>query len=460
MRLARVINNSAALLVLDVLSKAMPLFVFPVMVRALGPTSYGKVGFATAVAGFFGLLASPGFSTYALREAAKDEGRVNFLVQHVLGARIAFGVASYLLLIAFALTLAPHDFTTRLLIVLSGLIFLASSVDAQWVFTARSRMWMVTLRGTVGQLIYGGLILALVRRPSDAWVVPVAGVLSLVAGTLLIWLPARRQYGIPWPVISPGVWRSFLPICLIMGFASTMSMIYDQIDTVMLRYMRSETEVGLYVASYRMMTISMSFATILGQVFFPLLSETTGQDHENEQRYLGWLWRASIGLALPIATGGFILAEPLTRLVLGPQYAGSATLFRWLMLTVLAGPLASYFGSQLIPIAREKKYLAAVAAGAVVNIVLNLLLIPRYGAIAAAFTTAISQAVVASMNYYFVRDLRRPSLLGALGLSVTASGIMAAGLLAARSVFPLHVVLQVVLGALVYAIVYWVSRKL
>jgi O-antigen/teichoic acid export membrane protein len=460
MRLARVINNSAALLMLDILSKAVPLVVFPVMVRALGPTAYGKVGFATAVAGFFGLLASPGFTTYAAREAAKDEGQVSFLVQHVLGARITFGVLSYALLIAFAVTFAPRDFTTRLLIVLSGLVFLVSSVDVQWVFAARSRMWMVALRGTVGQLIYGGFILVFIRRPSDAWIVPVAGVLSLLAGTLLIWLPARREYHIPWPVISPEVWRSFLPVCLIMGFASMMSMIYDQIDTVMLRYMRTENEVGLYVASYSMMTISMSFAFILAQVFFPLLSQTTGQDQENEQRYLGWLWQASIGLALPIATGGFILAEPLTRFVLGSQYGGTATLFRWLMLTVIAGPMASYFGSQLIPIARERKYLAAVIAGAVVNVVLNLFLIPPYGAIAAVFTTAVSQAVVAFMNYYFVRDLRRPSLLGGLGLSVIASSIMAAALLAAGSVFPLHVVVQVALGAVVYFAVYWAGRAL
>ncbi len=462
MRLARVINNSAALLVLDILSKAMPLVVFPVMVRALGPTSYGKIGFATAVAGFFALAASPGFSTYALREAAKDPGRVNFLVQHVLGARVAFAVVSYALLIAFALTLAPRDFTTRLLIVLSGLAFLVGSMDAQWVFMARSRMWMVTLRGTLAQLIYGGLILALIRRPSDAWIVPVASALSAAAGVLFIWLPAHREYRIPWPVIAPGVWRSFLPICLIMGSASLMSMIYDQIDTVMLRYMRSETEVGLYVASYRMMTISMSFLAILGQVFFPLLSETAGQDHEheNEQRYLGWLWQATIGLALPIATGGFILAEPLTRLALGSQFSGAGTLFRWLTLTLVCGPLASYFGSRLIPIAREKKYLASVLTGAVVNVVLNLFFIPRYGPIAAAFTTAISQAVVALMNYYFVSDLRRPSLLPGLGLSVMASSIMAAGLLLVRSFLPLNVVVQVVLGALVYATVYWAGRKL
>jgi O-antigen/teichoic acid export membrane protein len=369
-------------------------------------------------------------------------------------------VVSYALLIAFALTLAPHDFTTRLLIVLSGLVFLLSSIDVQWIFTARSRMWMVALRGTVGQLIYGGLILGLIRRPSDAWIVPVAGVLSLVAGTFLIWLAARQKYRIPWPVISPAVWRSFLPICLIMGFASMMSMIYDQIDTVMLRYMRSEKEVGLYVGSYSMMMIAMSFATILGQIFFPLLSQTAGRDHESEQRYLGWLGQASIGLAIPIATGGFILAEPLTRFVLGSQYIGSATLFRWLMLTVLAGPLASYYGSQLIPIARERKYLYAVIAGAAVNVVLNLFLIPRYGAIAAAFTTAISQAVVAFMNYYFVRDLPRPSLLRALGLSVTASGVMATGLLLGRDVFPLHVLVQIGLGALLYAAVYWSGRLL
>jgi O-antigen/teichoic acid export membrane protein len=370
---------------------------------------------------------------------------------------------SYVLLIGFALTFAPHDFTTRLLILLSGMVFLVSSVDAQWVFMARSRMWMVTLRGTAGQLIYGGMILALIRRPTDAWIVPVASVISLLAGTLLIWLSARREYHIPGPVIAPRVWRSFLPVCLIMGLATMMSMIYDQIDTVMLRYMRSETEVGLYVASYSMMGIAISFAGILGQVFFPLLSETaseTGQNQPNQQRYLSWLWQASIGLALPIAAGGFILAEPLTRFVLGPQYLGSGSLFRWLMLTVVAAPMASYFGSQLIPIAREKKYLYSVLAGAVVNVLLNLFLIPRYGAIAAAFTTAVSQTLVALLNYYFVRDLPRPNLLRALALSLTASLLMAAAVLFLRSAFSLHVVALIVLGALVYGAVYWAGRML
>jgi O-antigen/teichoic acid export membrane protein len=203
-----------------------------------------------------------------------------------------------------------------------------------------------------------------------------------------------------------------------------------------------------------MMTIALSFTAILGQVFFPLLSSTVRGDAA-EQRYMRWLGRATVGLALPIAVGGFILAEPLTRFVLGSQYQGAGLLFRWLMLTIVAGPLASYFGAQLIPQGRERKYLWSVIAGALANVVLNLFLIPRYGAIAAVFTTAISQTTVAVLNAYFSRDLARPSLVRGLGLSAIASGLMAAVVLLLQYRSALHVLALVGIGALLYAVAYW-----
>ena len=457
--LSRVINNSVALVLLDLLNKAIPLVVFPRVVRALGPAAYGRLGFAGAVAGFFGLLASPGFSTYALREAARNSERVSFLVKHVLGARVVFAAGAYLLLALFTLFLAPPDGQTRLLILLSGLAFVVSSLDAQWIFAARSRMSIIAVRGALAQLAYAGLILALVRGSSDAWIIPSATLVSLGLSILLIWLPARRQYQIPLPEISPQAWGVFLPICLVMGFSSLMSMIYDQIDVVMLKYYRADAELGAYVASYGLMTMAMSFLPILGQVFLPLLSETAGShiadgNNDAEQKYLRWFGTATVSLALPIAVGGFILAVPITEFVFGSQYSSSGGLFRWLMLTIIMGPAASYCGSQLIPNGREKKYLIAVLTGAVTNVVLNLLFIPRYGALAAAFTTAFSQAAVAFMNYYFARDLAWPSLFGAVALSVPATCVMAGGLLIVEKLLPVHVLLLVTLGAVTYLGVY------
>jgi O-antigen/teichoic acid export membrane protein len=453
--LGRIVNNSVALILLDLLNKAIPLVVFPRVVRALGPAAYGRLGFAAAVAGFFGLLASPGFSTYALREAAKNSQQVSFLVKHVLGARVVFATGAYALLAIFTLLLAPSDGQTRLLIMLSGLAFVASSLDTQWIFAARSRMSMIAVQGALAQLAYAGLILALVRGSRDAWIVPSATVLSLGLSTLLIWVPARRQYHIPRPEISPQAWGAFLPICLVMGFSSLMSMIYDQIDVVMLKYFRADAELGTYVASYGLMTMAMSFLPILGQVFMPLLSETAGQarDSENrnaEKKYLRWFGNATVGLALPIAVGGFILAVPITQFVFGSQYSNSSVLFRWLMLTIITGPAASYCGAQLIPNGREKKYLVAVLAGAAANVVLNLFFIPKYGALAAAFTTAFSQGVVALMNYHFVKDLTRPPLLAAVAMSVPATCVMAVSLLAMRVTVPVHVLALVTLGALSY----------
>jgi O-antigen/teichoic acid export membrane protein len=209
----------------------------------------------------------------------------------------------------------------------------------------------------------------------------------------------------------------------------------------------------------------MSFLPLLAQVFLPLLSGTAGQhgnaeDRRAEKRYLRWFGNATVGLALPIAAGGFILAAPLTRLVFGGQYSGSGILFRWLMLTIVTGTAASYCGAQLIPNGREKKYLVAVLSGASTNVALNLLFIPKYGALAAAFTTAFSQGVVALMNLYFVRDLNRTHLLAVVAMSAPATCVMAITLLAIQTFFPVHVLALVAVGALAYLGPYALSLRL
>ena len=457
MQLGRVVNNSVALLFLDLVNKLIPWVVFPWVVRVLGPEIYGRLGFAGAVAGFFGLLASPGFTTYTLREAAKTPERIPFLVRHVIGARMIFALGAFALLTIFTFSLAPRDSQTRTLILLSGLAFVTASLDIQWVFAARSRMWIIAARGILAQLAYAGLILALVRNSGDAWVIPTAALVSSALSALLLWFPARRQYHVPVPSFVPQAWRIFLPVCLTIGFASLMSMIYDQIDTVMLKYFRSDREVGMYVAAYSLMAAAMSFPPILGQVFGPLLAESADKDAASEAKYVHWLGNAMFGLALPIAVGGFILAVPLTGWVLGSQYYGSENLFRWLMLTVVAGSAASFFGSQLIPNGRERKYLLAVLAGAATNVALNLIFIPIYGAIAAALITAFSQSVVAVLNYFFASDLPRPRLLGAFSVSIPASCFMGLGLLAVRTTYAAHVAVLIVCGALFYLSAYTVG---
>lgn len=446
----RVINNSIALFVMDLSSKILPMVTFPWILRALGPETYGKVGFATAVTGFFGLLAAPGLAAFGVREAARAIEPARTLAQKLMGARIMLASVSFALLVVFTFTLSPPDAVTRVLLLLTGTSFLVAAFDVQWLFIGNSRMWRVSSATILGQIIYAAIVLAFVRRPGDAWRVPLAVTISAIASIALLMRRARADFDIGMPRFVPEEWSKFLPICATLGVATMMSLIYDQIDTVMLRYMRSEVEVGLYVASYRLMAISMSFLAVLAQVFFPLFSGTAGGDPRKDRRYAQWMANSSIGLALPIATGGFLLAQPICALVMGTRYAGAEHLLRWLMLNLLSGSAAVLFGSRLVPSNRERKYLASVATGALTNVMLNLIFIPRYGAIAAVFTTIAAQSAVAVMAFYFTRDLERAEFGRPLAISAVASAVMAGGIILASRLAHPHVVFLILGGAVVY----------
>lgn len=454
----RVLHNSFALLIVDLGNKVLPLITFPWIVRSLGPETYGKLGFATAVTGFFGLLASPGFTGFGIREAARGLEPPRTLAQKLMSARIMLALVSYSLLLVFTFAFAPHDWLTRVLLLIAGTNFVVTAFDVQWMFIGHSKMWRVSYASIIGQVSYAALVLGFIRKPGDAWLVPVATSVSVIVMSAILIYRARQEFDLGMPKYVPEEWAKFLPICAMLGLATMMSMIYDQIDTVMLRYMRSNVEVGVYAANYRLMSISMSFLPVLSQVFYPLLSGEAVRGAKNERRYAQWLADASLALALPIATGGFLLAGPIDRFVLGARYAGSEQLLRWLMLNLISATLAVLFGSRLVPHSREKQYLMSVAAGGIVNVVLNLIYIPRYGAMAAVVTTILSQLAVAVMAYYFARDLEHPDLRRAIALSVPGCLVMGAAIVVANRIGHVHVLLLVGGGGLVYGLCFLATQ--
>lgn len=456
----RVIHNSIALFSVDIGNKLLPLVTFPWIVRALGPESYGKLGFAVAVTGFFGLLAAPGFVAFGIREAARMFEPPRTLAQKLMSARMMLAACSYSLLVIFTFTLAPRDAMVRALLLISGGNFVISAFDVQWLFMGHSKMWRVSYASIVGQVCYAAIVLSLVRKPSDTWIVPAATGCSLIVNAAILIYTARKEFNLGLPKFVPAEWAKFLPVCAMLGVASMMSMIYDQIDTVMLRYLRSEAEVGVYAASYRLMGISISFLPVLAQVFYPLFSGEAVKGAKNDRRLAQWMADASICLAIPIATGGFLLARPLSQLALGSRYAGADTLFRWLALNVISASLAVLYGSRLVPQGRERQYLMSVGTGAVVNIALNFIYIPKFGAIAAVFTTVAAQCAVALMAYYFGRDLEHADLRRPLVVSMPASAAMAAFIIGMQGVGHWNVILLVGCGALIYGVCFLAAQVL
>jgi O-antigen/teichoic acid export membrane protein len=133
-----------------------------------------------------------------------------------------------------------------------------------------------------------------------------------------------------------------------------------------------------------------------------------------------------------------------------------------LLPNVLAGGMASYYaGMKLVANNRNKEYVMAVAAGALVNLVLNLLLVPLWGAVAAALLTCLSQFTVAGVAAWFGRDIVSPSVLQCAAKPFLVSLFMGAVLVLTRMFIPeTHVLLLVALGAALYAGGWYASTRL
>jgi O-antigen/teichoic acid export membrane protein len=172
------------------------------------------------------------------------------------------------------------------------------------------------------------------------------------------------------------------------------------------------------------------------------------------------MWNTMLAVAVPVSAGGMLLAKPLTAFFLGPDYAEAEPLVRWLMPNVLATALAIYFGGRLVPHRRERRYLYCVIVGAGTNVVINLLLMPRFGAMAAALTTILSQIAVALMASHFTRDLHAPRMVKSAILTLAASLVMIIGLIYLQHIRLMHLNLLLAYGVLIYGAAYWLISRL
>ncbi len=452
-------RNISAQVLADIVGKALPFLTFPFLTRVLGPETFGKYGFAINAAAFVSLLASPGFLPYGIRAAAQKPGEEVSLAGSINGIRLLFSIAALGVLILYTFTLAPDDPVIRRLLLLTGLTMIPAALSADWLLIGKNMIPVVVLGGVVGQVVYSVGILSFIKGQAQVWVIPVASLMGIVTTNLIVNRHARRQFG-SWRLrVTRADIGKIVPTSLLLGLASLMSLTYNKLDTILLGYFRPMAEVGVYTASYRFMGMVMSFHPILSRTFLPLVAGDARSDAAREHTSL--YFRMLTFAAVPLIAGGIFLARPLTALVIGDDYQGSDLLLMLLLPNVLLGGLSSFYaGIKLLALNKNRQYLAAVSVGGVSNLVLNLLLIPRWGAVAAALTTCLSELLVASSAAWFGRTSPSPPLFGALVKPLGASSVMLLCLAGLRALIPgTHVLILVAVGVLVYLSSWYLMRR-
>jgi O-antigen/teichoic acid export membrane protein len=235
--------------------------------------------------------------------------------------------------------------------------------------------------------------------------------LAAAATNLLMLGLARRLAGRPGqlPRIPASAVRTMLRQAVPFGLLMVAFALYYRVDMVMLQWLRGSREVGVYAAAYRFLDAVVILAASLGGPFFPRLSNLVGTNPAEARELLEDAWRPLLALGLPISLGTFLLADELTLVLFGREFGAAGDILRVLILGALPLFWVSVANHALIAASRVWSLAGIYGASALVNVAINLVLIPALGGLGAGLATLLCEWLNLTLVVRLVRRSFAPS---------------------------------------------------
>lgn len=409
-----------------------PLITFPYVSRILSPEGTGKVSFANSVIAYFALFAQLGIPTYGIRACAKVRDNKEELARTVQEIFIINMVMTVIIYIAFGITLVyvPRLQTERPLFLIMSTTLLFNAVGLDWLYRGLEKYTYITVRSILFKFIALLAMFALIHQKSDY---VIYGGISIFASSAsnICNLVNVHQYIQIRPVGKYQFRRHLKPVMIFFAM-SCATTIYTNLDTVMLGFIKTDIDVGYYNAAVKIKSVLLGIVTSLGTVLLPRASYYI-EHHEMEE--FRRITKKAINfvflIAVPLTCYFILYAKEGILFLSGNEYMPAVLPMQIIMPTIIFIGLTNIMGIQmLVPMGLEKVVLYSEIAGAIVDLILNTLLIPRLVSAGAATGTLVAECVVWIVQFAALRkevtpaykNVRYGKVLLATVIGVASSG--------------------------------------
>lgn len=382
--------------ILTASSVIFPLITFPYISRILLPVGTGKVASALAVVNYFSMVSMLGIPTYGIRACAQvrdDKEKLSRTVQEILILNCAMTLIVYIVFGISLYTVPKFAEDRTLLFVMSSAIIL-NVIGVNWLYSALEEYAYITAASLIFKVIAVSGMFLLVHKKEDYVIYGALTVISNIGSYVINFLRLGKHISLK-PMRGYNLKRHIKPIGVFCAM-TVASSIYTNLDTVMLKFISGDEQTGYYNAAVYVKTALVSLVISLGTVLLPRLSYYIEKDMQKEfKRMTSHALSFVLMISLPLAVYFMLFAEEGIGFLSGPAYAPAAISMRLIMPTIVFIGLSNILGMQiLVPTGRERKVLQAVIVGSVIDLIINLLLIPALGSCGATIGTLVAEFAV------------------------------------------------------------------
>jgi O-antigen/teichoic acid export membrane protein len=419
--------------------------------RYLGPDRYGRFALALSFVQLFGVLADAGLTTIVVRELAQKPERAASVLGSALALRSGLAVAAAGAAALAALAM-PYPPDVRVAVLIAGVPLVLGLLNSAFVAVLQSdlragRIAIADVSGRAAALAAVALVVAL-----DLGFYAVVGAAGVGAAVTLALTSALARPLLPSrPHADRATMRRLLVAALPLGAALALNEAYFRADALIISLSRPFEELGLYALAWRVAELTATLPAAFLVSVFPLMSRYLATADARMSVALRTAGDVLIYAGAAIAVGGALVAPELVRALGGDGFAGAATPLRILLAAAAIGFVNGLYGHALIARDRQLAALWLNVLALVLNVGLNVALVPSYGIEAAAWTALGCELVLLAGSGWLVRrHLGYLPSFAALARALPAAAAMAA------AVWPLReqpLWLSVPVGAVVYVAV-------
>jgi O-antigen/teichoic acid export membrane protein len=354
------------------------------LARRLTDQGFGLLAFAQSIIAYFAILIDLGLAVFGAREIARKPEEAQKISVNIFAIRLSIAVV---IMVMFNLTMAllPQPPEIKLLLFAGSLALLTQAMNPEFLFQGLEKMGGIALWRILIHVLYLLPILFFVHSRSQlVWTLFFRFAAECLAVLITFMLVRRLLRGAWRRWLDPSLWKSYIKESVVIALAVVVVRIYYSFDTFMLGLMDKPEAVGWYNAALKINQLLIAAASIIQVSFAPLIARESADPHRLDLTVTRFGVILSVVGALACGTI-ILLHEFIVTTLYGAGYENAGAPLIVLSVSTLVNYMATTFTAALIFGGRQKEYLKIVVIAAVVNLLLNILLIPKFSYMGAAW---------------------------------------------------------------------------
>jgi len=424
--------------------------------RYLGKEGFGDYSTVLAFFAFFSAIADLGLYAISTREISRPESNEKSILGNVLAIRMA----ASLLILALSPALIyffPYSGGVKAGIIIAALAYLFASGYSVLIglFQKRLAMDKVAIGEFVGKIVQLATVVLAVKSNFGFLAIVSSLFFNILVSFAIVYLWSRKyivfSLRFDWPA-----WKKFLKESYPVGISAIVVFAYFKLDTILLSILKTNADVGIYNAAYKVVENIAFFPAMFVGLVMPIMSRYIFSEREKFEKVADKTFKVFLILAAPLVVGTIFLAKNIIGLIGGAGYGESILVLKILAFAMAFLFFGNFFTNVIIAGNQQRKLIAILSFCAVFNISLNLVLIPRFSYNGAAVTSSLTEFLVVLLSGLACWRLLKYVPSFEKLFVIFFSGLAMGGFLYVFSDF--NFLLRALAGTAIYFVLLWIFR--